>query len=104
MKIYDSVEIQIRAAIERGDFDNLPGKGKPIDLSEWEKTPPHLRMSYGILKSAGLSPREVHTKKSLAMLKEMIADETDEERKARLMKKISALTITDAIQMEKLDK
>jgi hypothetical protein len=26
------VERQIREAIERGDFDDLPGKGKPIDL------------------------------------------------------------------------
>ncbi len=26
-------ENQIREAMERGDFDNLPGKGKPLDLS-----------------------------------------------------------------------
>ena len=25
---------QIREAIEDGKFDNLPGKGKPLDLSE----------------------------------------------------------------------
>ena len=62
-KHYPGVEGQIRDAIERGDFDNLPDKGKPIDLSEWEKTPPTLRMSYSILKNAGYSPREVHTNK-----------------------------------------
>ena len=28
------VEAQIRAAQERGDFDDLPGKGKPLDLPE----------------------------------------------------------------------
>jgi hypothetical protein len=28
------VEAQIRAAQERGDFDNLPGKGKPLKLPE----------------------------------------------------------------------
>lgn len=27
-------EVQIRKAIERGDFDNLPGAGKPLDLSD----------------------------------------------------------------------
>ncbi len=103
-KIYDSVEAQIRAAIERGDFDNLPGKGKPIDLSEWEKTPEHLRMTYGILKNAGYSPREVHTKKELASLKEMLENEPDSERKKRLLDKLKALAVTDAVQMEKLNK
>jgi hypothetical protein len=29
-----NVEAQIRAAQERGDFDDLPGKGKPLDLPE----------------------------------------------------------------------
>jgi hypothetical protein len=29
-----NVEAQIRAAQERGDFDNLPGKGKPLELPE----------------------------------------------------------------------
>lgn len=28
------VELQVRKAMERGDFDNLPGAGKPIDLSD----------------------------------------------------------------------
>ena len=28
------VEKQIREAQERGDFDNLPGAGKPLDLSD----------------------------------------------------------------------
>ncbi|MGO3151827.1 MAG: DUF1992 domain-containing protein [Galactobacter sp.] len=27
-------DVQIRKAIERGDFDNLPGAGKPLDLSD----------------------------------------------------------------------
>ena len=104
MKTYDSVEVQIRKAIERGDFDNLPNKGKPIDLSEWKKTPVNLRMTYGILKSAGYSPREVHTKKEIAELKQMLANEPDLERKNRLIKKLDALSITDAMQMDKLNK
>lgn len=28
------VEQQIRKAMENGDFDDLPGKGKPLDLSD----------------------------------------------------------------------
>ena len=61
-------------------------------------------MTYGILKSAGYSPREVHTKKEITELKEMLANEPDQDRKDRLMKKLSALAITDAMQMDKLNK
>ncbi len=101
---YSRVEAEIRAAIDRGDFDKLSNKGKPLDLSEWEKTPEHLRMTYSILKNAGYSPREVHTKQEIAELKAMLEAEPDDARKARLLQKLNALSITDAMQMEKLRK
>jgi hypothetical protein len=104
VKIYEGVEGVIKDAIARGDFDNLPNKGKPLDLSEWEKTPRHLRMSYTILKNAGITPAEIHTKKELTSLRQMIQDEPDEARKDRLIKKMNTLAITDAVRMEKLRK
>ena len=104
MKIYEGVEEQIRAAMERGDFDNLLNKGKPIDLSEWEKTPAHLRMPYSILKNSGLSPTEVHTKNEIAELRTMLASEPDDERKKRILLKLNALNITESLQMERLKK
>ena len=64
MTIYSGLEAQIREAIERGDFDQLPNKGQPLDLSQWQNTPPHLRMTYTILKNAGYSPGEIQTKKT----------------------------------------
>ena len=102
IKIYEGVEGRIREAIERGDFDNLPNKGKPLDLTDWLKTPPHMRMSYSILKNAGIKPSEVQTKTELAALREMIEKEPDSEKKSRLAKRLTALTITDSIRMEKL--
>ena len=104
MKIYEGVEGVIKDAIARGDFDNLPNKGKKLDLSEWEKTPQHLRMSYSILKNAGITPAAIHTKKELTSLRQMIEDEPDEARKDRLIKKMNTLAITDAVRMEKLRK
>lgn len=104
MKIYEGVEGLIKDAIERGDFDNLANKGKPLDLSEWEKTPQHMRMSYSILKNSGITPSEIHTKKDLANLREMILNEPDEDKKNRLIKKMNALAITDAVRMENLRK
>ncbi len=104
MKIYEGVEGQIRDAIERGEFDNLPNKGKPLDLSEWKKTPAHLRMSYSILKNAGYKPSEVNTKSELATLRQLIEKESDPEKKQHLIGKINALAITEALQMERLRK
>ena len=104
MSKYYGVEGAIKEAMERGDFDDLPGKGKPLDLSGWEKTPEHLRMSYSILKNAGVSPSEVHAKKEIVLLKEMIESESDEPKRQQLLKKLSVLSITDAVRMEKLKK
>ena len=49
-------------AIERGEFDDFPGKGKPLHLGEDDRTvPEELRLAYRMLKNAGLrdlsSPR-----------------------------------------------
>ena len=35
-----SIEAIIREAMERGEFDDLPGKGKPIDLSAYKGRTP----------------------------------------------------------------
>ena len=102
MTICSSVETQIREAIDRSDFDNLSNKGKPLDLWEWEKTPPHLRLSHTILKNAGYSPSEVWTKKEIAELWVTIENEPESKPKKRLIQRLNALEITDAIQLEKL--
>ena len=45
-----AVDRQIREAQERGDFDNLPGKGKPLHLDDWDR---EWGMAYHVLKQAG---------------------------------------------------
>ncbi|HKD77768.1 MAG TPA: DnaJ family domain-containing protein [Ktedonobacterales bacterium] len=49
---------RIRAAMERGDFDNLPGAGKPQDLTE-NPYAGHRGLEFHILKSNNLVPREI---------------------------------------------
>lgn len=98
------VEERIREAIERGDFDNLPNKGKPIDLRAWKKTPEHLRMAYSVLKRAGVTPQEVTARQQIAGLKRQIATAGDEQEKLRLRNNLNALLVTHSIQMERLKK
>ncbi|MEO6888219.1 MAG: DnaJ family domain-containing protein [Ktedonobacteraceae bacterium] len=58
------VEELIREAIERGEFDNLLGAGRPLDLDEnpyaGEKA-----FSYHLLKSSGFAPQEVELGKEI---------------------------------------
>lgn len=51
-----AIDRAIREAMERGDFANLPGEGKPIDLYEDAFTPDELKLAYGILKENDLAP------------------------------------------------
>ena len=40
-----SVEVILREAMQRGDFDNLPGKGKPINVDGYFATPAEVRQA-----------------------------------------------------------
>jgi len=59
------VEDQIREAMERGEFANLPGAGKPLDLAENPYTPEDLRLAYKILKDAGYAPLWIELHKEI---------------------------------------
>ena len=48
-------ERKIEEAIERGEFDDLPGAGRPLDLDDLDPSlPEELRLAYRILKNAGM--------------------------------------------------
>lgn len=67
------VEAIIKESMERGEFEDLPGKGKPIDLTAYFDTPEEVRMAHSILKNAGMAPREVDLLKKIAGLKHILA-------------------------------
>lgn len=50
------VDRKIREAQEQGEFDNLPGKGQPLDLSENPFADPSLGPAFRMLKNAGVVP------------------------------------------------
>lgn len=53
MKVWESaVERKIREAQERGDFDNLPGRGRPLQGEPWEG---EWGMAHHLLKQAGMT-------------------------------------------------
>lgn len=47
---------RIEEAMQRGDFDNLRGKGKPLNTAPDPHTPPEMQMANSLLKNNDLSP------------------------------------------------
>lgn len=83
------VESSIEDAMKRGDFDNLPGKGKPLRLDEYFDTPEDLRVGYSVLKSAGFVPEEAELLKEIGVLKEQLAATFNQEDRQRLQRQIN---------------
>lgn len=95
------VEAIIKEAQERGDFENLPGKGKPMDLYAYFETPEDVRMAYSVLKNAGMTSREVELLKEIAELKQVHAALFDEKRKREVHKEIEKKQIEFSLMMER---
>lgn len=60
----------IRKAQEEGQFDNLPGTGKPLDLSEHPYEDPEMRMAHKILSNAKVLPEWAELAKQIDSLHE----------------------------------
>ena len=59
------VNKQIEEAMERGEFTNLPGKGKPLKLDTNPYLTPQTRMVNRLLKENGFAPRWVELEKEI---------------------------------------
>ncbi len=88
--IQDLIERKIEESIAKGEFDNLPGMGKPLDLKDDSFVPDDLRMAYRVLQNAGVKPVEVEMKIELEQLRKRYLEDTslDESQKAELKSRI----------------
>ena len=58
-------ERKIREAMSEGAFDNLTGKGRPLNLEENPYEEPSLRMAHRLLRNNGFAPAWVEEAKDL---------------------------------------
>ncbi len=101
MSLEKAVEAIIKEAQERGDFDNLKNKGKPIDLSAYFETPEEVRMAYSMLQNAGIVSVEVELLQEIAALKERLAAIYEESQRSRIKKIISEKQLQFDVMLEK---
>lgn len=94
-------EDKIKEAIDKGEFDNLPCKGKPVDLSDYFNTPEHLRLAYSLLKNANFIPEEVRLQKEIGELREKMKLIQNEIDRQILTRKINEKTAELNILLER---
>jgi septation ring formation regulator EzrA len=83
-------EDKIKEAIKNKEFENLPGMGKPLDLSdELPGMSAEMKMGYRMLKNAGYISDQVDLRKELITLNDLISVATDDEEINRLQEKLT---------------
>lgn len=94
-------EARIRDAIERGELDDLAGKGKPLALEDLSRVPEDLRVGYLLLKNAGILPEEMTLRKEMVTLEALIDACSDPEERTRLRKDLNWKLVRYQMMMER---
>lgn len=84
-------ENQIKAAVDRGELDNLPGSGRPLALDDDSHVPSDLRASYRILKNAGYLPPGISLISEVRQLEALVLTAESESEKTRLITRLGLL-------------
>jgi hypothetical protein len=88
MSIFDRIaEAKIREAVERGEFEGLPGSGKPLQLEDLSHIPPHMRLGYKVLRNANMLPPEMELRREIYSLGRLIDATSDEGDRAELRRR-----------------
>jgi hypothetical protein len=101
MSIESAIEQIIREGIARGEFENLKGKGKPLNLDDYFNTPEDVRMGYSVLKANDFVPEEVERLKEIAAIREKLQAVTDSEERLALDKQLRDKTLALSLILEK---
>lgn len=86
-------EQRIAEAMARGEFDDLPGAGKPLDLDDDANVPAELRLAYRILKNAGFVPPEVELRREIASAEQLLSQALDCEERRTASRRLEFLLI-----------
>ena len=101
MSIESAIEQIIREGMARGDFDNLKGKGRPLNLDDYFNTPEDVRMGFSILKSNDFVPEEVERLKEIAEIREKLHTAQDADAKSTLEKILRDKTLELSLILER---
>jgi DnaJ family protein C protein 28 len=79
---WDSLaERRIKEAQEQGLFDDLPGKGEPLDLSDNPFLDPSWRVAYKLLQDHGFAPEWIELDKEIRIELQMLRRQLAESKR-----------------------
>lgn len=82
-------EEKIKQAMKDGEFDRLPGMGKPLKLDDMSGVPENLRMAYRIMKNAGYTEEETDLRKELMTIEDLIKKCDNDSERQSLQKQLN---------------
>lgn len=85
--LIDLINARIKSAEEQGDFDNLPGSGKPLPRVE----DPENEMINRIIRENGAVPEFVSLSRELERLREELRETGDRTRRREILKDMSMM-------------
>jgi hypothetical protein len=100
MSFEQIAEERIREAMAAGEFDDLPGRGRPIDLDGYFATPADIRLGYSLLKSGGFVPEEVELLREIARLEQELPEAQDPGLAASIRRSIEEQRLRLRLMLE----
>ncbi|WP_438022690.1 DUF1992 domain-containing protein [Sorangium sp. So ce233] len=94
------VESRIQASIARGDFDRLPGRGKPLKDDDLSGLGREERLGVLLARCAGSAPEEVKLLRQIAELREAVARAPEGAARRKLVKALRDATLRLSVLFE----
>ena len=94
------IEKIIQEWLAKTSSEDLPGKGKPLDLDEYFRWPEDVRFAYSILKSSGYVPEEVVLLKEIGTLEEEIRRCAEPAQKRLLSRQLEERRVSLNLKLE----
>jgi hypothetical protein len=94
------VEFQIRKAMERGEFDNLPGAGKPLDLPDRHDPDWWVKRLIEREKISGVAPPAIGLRREDAELRDTLDREVREDGVRRVVDEFNRRVVEARRQLQ----
>ncbi len=90
MHIFTKIaEQRIKEAMESGEFDNLQGRGNPLNFEDETWIPEDLRIAYRVLRNAGCIPSELELRNEIINMRALINTIDDDRERLRKIRELN---------------
>jgi len=87
----EMAERAIAQARERGELDDLPNAGRPLELDDDSMVPAELRAGYRLLKNAGYLPEELELRREIRDVEQLLREARSAEERAEIAPRLRLL-------------